>query len=496
MLGSDNGPEAAGDSYARLAIGDIQFDDSERQRTELDVENLIESVARIGILNPLLVRQDNDGSVWLVAGRRRLECARRLGHESVPIRYLHELSQIEQQIVELEENVRRQDLPWRDHVGSIGRIHELYESMDPEWTQQKTADSLGFQKHHTSKLLRVWRDLENPALAKATSYNEAYNALTRWDERRKGELAQELLDHAEQTTGLPGDLLLPAVAAPGQPPLASNPFGSGLFNPLVDVPRAIRALAPEAIICTDFAKWAQGYTGAKFNLIHCDFPYGIGVFGGDQFAGPDGTDGGAYDDSAGIYFALLETLIAALPKIMSVSGHLMFWFSEKHGQRTRELFAKGAPFLEFEQFPLVWHKTDNAGISARIGRSPRHVYETALLASRSKRPLVRVAADVYGSPTDKRLHPSCKPEPMLRHFFSMLCDSGTELLDPTCGSGSSLRAAESLGAKRVLGLERDENFARGAKLELERARKLRAAEAIQGAGLVMAQAREQAGIGK
>ena len=39
----------------------------------------------------------------------------------------------------------------------------------------------------------------------------------------------------------------------------------------------------------------------------------------------------------------------------------------------------------------------------------------------------------------------------------------SSVFDPTCGSGTALRAAESLGATRVLGLERDSGFAqRGA----------------------------------
>ena len=66
-----------------------------------------------------------------------------------------------------------------------------------------------------------------------------------------------------------------------------------------------------------------------------------------------------------------------------------------------------------------------------------------------------------------------KPEPMLRHFFGMLVDENTVLLDPTCGSGSALRAANSLGARFVLGLERNAEFAGIAQDALARARKLK-----------------------
>jgi type I restriction-modification system DNA methylase subunit len=43
----------------------------------------------------------------------------------------------------------------------------------------------------------------------------------------------------------------------------------------------------------------------------------------------------------------------------------------------------------------------------------------------------------------------------------------TTMLDPTCGSGSALRAAQSLMARRVLGLEVNPEFAALARMALE-----------------------------
>jgi tRNA G10 N-methylase Trm11 len=62
---------------------------------------------------------------------------------------------------------------------------------------------------------------------------------------------------------------------------------------------------------------------------------------------------------------------------------------------------------------------------------------------------------------------------MLRHFFQMFVDENTSLLDPTAGSGSALRAAESLGAKRVLGLEVDQEYAKNANVAMRNFRNLR-----------------------
>ena len=86
---------------------------------------------------------------------------------------------------------------------------------------------------------------------------------------------------------------------------------------------------------------------------------------------------------------------------------------------------------------------------------------------------MKPVSDIYDAPTDKRFHPSTKPEPMLRHFFQMFVDETTRLLDPTCGGGSALRAAESLGAKQVLGLEMEMEYFESAKSALRSFRTLR-----------------------
>jgi site-specific DNA-methyltransferase (adenine-specific) len=89
--------------------------------------------------------------------------------------------------------------------------------------------------------------------------------------------------------------------------------------------------------------------------------------------------------------------------------------------------------------------------------------------------LIRVAFNSYAAPTVRnKIHPSQKPEPMLRHFFSMLVDETTTMLDPTCGSAASLRAAEDLGARSILGVELDPNYAATALQRTLQARVLRA----------------------
>jgi DNA modification methylase len=174
-------------------------------------------------------------------------------------------------------------------------------------------------------------------------------------------------------------------------------------------------------------------------------------------------------------------LCANLDRIMAHSGHLVFWLSGdiKIQARTLEMFSDLAPNLSFCSFPLIWVKSDNVGIVPDPKREPRRIYETALIASREDRLLVKPVSNAIASPTNKEHHPHTKPEPVLKHFLQMFVDSNTRFLDPTCGGGSSLRAAEALGADHVIGLEINDEYVTNARRALNQSRVLRKASSMQ-----------------
>lgn len=489
--------------FALLPPSAVYIDRDSRQRREISTKGLIDSIRARGVLQPIIVegKPGADGRHQLIAGERRLTASIELELLSIPCRFIEDLDPIEAQIVELEENIKREDLPWQDIVRSVEEIHGLYVRLEASWTQQETADSIGLSPGIISMYLKVSGELGTERVQKATTVREAYNMLGRRDQRLAGEALQEILD-----AGQPDPVALAALfaGAPGVDgvvlyqddpeasaelavlPETDQPRGDGVGTAPgthIILPRTVDGaptglmarsrLLPDAaktILHESFLHWAPKYQGRKFNLIHCDFPYGVNLFAGPQGGGQDAT---AYDDTPEVYFRLLACLLDNLDRLMSVSGHLLFWYSEKHRDQTRELFATRAPSLVFQPFPLVWLKSDNAGIAADVRKGPRHVYETCLMATRGARQIVRVVADAYSAPTDKRFHTSTKPEPMLKHFLTMLVDEQTRVLDPTCGSGSVLRACEALGAAETLGLEVDEQTAGLARMALRQARTLR-----------------------
>ena len=107
---------------------------------------------------------------------------------------------------------------------------------------------------------------------------------------------------------------------------------------------------------------------------------------------------------------------------------------------------------------LIWLKSDNAGLLPDHSRGPRRIYETAFLGSRGDRKLVQAVSNGVSAPTTKLIHMSEKPLPVLRHFFRMVVDEYSNVLDPTAGSAGAIKAAANMGAASALGLEKSTEF--------------------------------------
>src|SRR5215469_8466208 len=284
-----------------VPISSIVVNRDDRQRTQINTEDLEASIAQNGLINPIIVQSDfaSPPVLTLVAGERRLEACRRLGWIEVPVRLTSDLSPIEAQIIELEENAKREELPWQDLVRAVAKIHTLHKHLDPLWTQLQTAEVLSMSEGQISLLLIIHPELSakygTKLISECTSYREAYNLIKTERDRRSGQTLSQLLDDLHSGPQ-PAELVVPTKTGKlGSPPLDYHP----------------RALAPvsngrlkveQEILNTSFLEWAPTYSGAKFSFIHCDFPYGQLERGPQQTANEPST----YEDSPAIYLELLD----------------------------------------------------------------------------------------------------------------------------------------------------------------------------------------------
>lgn len=392
----------------------IWVDRTKRQRRELTgIEDLAKSIAENGLIHPPVIKRDGE----LVVGERRWTAIKSLGWTGIPIQYVDELSETEFQAIEFEENVRRIDLPWQEKSLAIEHYHALRAKQDPEWSTAKTASRLGVDISTITIHRQVAKELEagNSKIAAAPKFSTAKSMV----QRKNARAAASANDQIE-------------TLITGQAPSRVAP-----------------------IICEDFHEFAAAFTGTPYNLIHCDFPYGVNMQSTDQ--GGARFEHGSYDDRPDIYWSLLDTLASAMSNVVADSAHLMFWFSMDYYTETKaRLEAMG---WKVNPFPLVWLKSDNTGIIPDAKRGPRRIYETAFLASRGDRWINTPVSNAFAyAGRAKSIHMNEKPVPMLKHFLRMLTDEYSRVLDPTCGSANALKAASQLGAPTILGIEKDAEF--------------------------------------
>lgn len=419
--------------FSSFPISHVFIDREARQRKTLTgIEELAESISRLGLINPIVI--DEDGK--LIAGERRLTACLALGWDNIPVQFTSDLDEYTLQCIELEENMKRTDLTWQDEVAAVARIHALKQDNEESWSAADTADLIGYTPSYVEQRLRVSKVMDNPAVANAEAFSTARNIATRDAERKKS------------------SALLTATTAP----LA------GLESAYVDsvdtegweLPRA--APPPPPIINESFLLWQGDYTGSKFNLIHCDFPYGINVADAPRM-GAGMAD--HYADSPDVYWTLVAALARAMENVIAESAHLIFWFSPKFYCDTREALQRMGWTLT--DYPLIWHKSDNAGVAPDPQRGPRNTYEMAFFGHRGDRKLTAAGCKSNsfafpGKRGEDSIHVSEKPYTMLKHFMEMVCDDYSHVLDPTCGSANALKAAEDLGAARILGIEQLPEF--------------------------------------
>lgn len=447
--------------HSIIPLSEIVVAPDRQRRVLKGIEELAASIKQTGLIHPIIVTPDN----VLVAGERRLRAHQLLAMTHIEVRYTTDLSRQELERIELEENVKRSDLSWQDECLSVLRYHEMRMAENAEWRVEDTAQALSFSMAYASQRVMVARALQagEPLVVQADSFTVARNALARVQQRANDSLG-EAIDAAFDSD--PEDELEVELPSPGLYATATVAFRTPEASIPTSAPQAATPAHPSGpIFHADFHDFAANYSGQKFNFLHCDFPYGINA--GKHKQGAAKRFGG-YDDTADVYFDLLETLCEFTETGIASSAHMMFWLAPKYLGQTRTMLT--AAGWKINDYPLIWYRSDNSGIIPDPKRAGRQVYEMALHCTLGDRFVAQSVANLIGCPQQKEIHTSSKPRPMLAHFFRMFVDSSTIMLDPTAGSGNAVNVAQKLGAKSAIGLEKDEEYvARALKLLAETA---------------------------
>jgi len=158
--------------------------------TQEAIEELADSISKVGVLQPIIVRPHADG-YQIIAGERRWRAAKVCGLERVPVRIMA-MDDVESLEVALIENLQRQDLNAMEEAHGYRRL-----LTEHQMTQAELADKVSKSRSaiaNTLRLLDLPEEVQDMVGNDKLSAGHARAVLSVPDEDRRLRLAQKIVD--------------------------------------------------------------------------------------------------------------------------------------------------------------------------------------------------------------------------------------------------------------------------------------------------------------
>ncbi len=137
--------------FVELPIDQLLPDPSQPRRhmAEEPLNELAQSIKEQGIINPIVVRELDNGKYEIIAGERRYQAAKIAGLSKVPT-IVREVDNFQALALALIENIQREDLnPLEESMGIERLINEY------GYTHEQVATALGRSRATVTNLLRL-----------------------------------------------------------------------------------------------------------------------------------------------------------------------------------------------------------------------------------------------------------------------------------------------------------------------------------------------------
>jgi len=154
------------------------------------INELMSSIKEQGLLQPLLVRQTQDGFFEVIAGERRLKAARAIAMEEVPV-VIKRASNQESLTLALIENIQREELNAIEEGKAFKRLID-----DFGLSQDDVATAVGKDRStisNTMRLLRLPEEIQKGVVGGKISMGHARALLSIEDANKQRLLYEEIL---------------------------------------------------------------------------------------------------------------------------------------------------------------------------------------------------------------------------------------------------------------------------------------------------------------
>lgn len=432
-----------------------------------DIEDLAQSIAEHGLIQPIVVTVD----YRLIAGERRLRAHRFLKAPTIKVVFLEVIDDAHLTVLEATENIQRRDFTWQERVLAVDKVHQLnstsYALKSQTWGVRETGRLLNTSKSNIGRAVYIASYIKagDPEILKAESLKDAYEVLFK---RRADDLAKQLV-----TTSLPKGVK-PVSDIPSREDVSDDDFfstpGKTGFAPTIGAPsdfdeRPGQASAsgdrPAVVIPLsqmfrhgDSVEILKSFPAETFDAVITDWPYGI-----DMDMLNQGNDGHAFKDIDSVTAehtvsgneALHAAIVPLIYRVLKPNSWFITWTDQMQWQRNYDLCI--AAGFKVQRWPLTWHKTSACMNQAAHVNFTKNT-EIAIICRKGTPSLVRPQpSTVFTAGNDAEAkalnHPFAKPFSLWEWVYNATCLRGATVLDPFCGSGSSAIAAIRCGLRPV-----------------------------------------------
>lgn len=432
----------------------IPPDRQRKDKAPAHIRDLANSILSKGLMHPLVLR--NDGKT-LIAGECRSEAIRLIYSEgktfshdgtpvpagSIPFVSLGDLTLADLAEAELEENLLRADLSWQERSAARVLISQLRAVSHPDQTRMDVAREI-------AKVTGKTEEAENIELIRSETVQAHINK-----------------------PGI-GERIKAAKSLKEAYRVVQDNIQAGFRAQLVQL-NLIKT--EHEIMLGDCCELLPKLPAGSVDIILTDPPYGIDA---DQMKK---TAKHFYDDSPENALKVCKTIIREGFRVLKPKG-LIFMFCDMKLWLELKTYAEQQAFTAWQN-PVIWQKGEDG--HAPWGRAGFvRTYESFAFFTKGAKELKGGGADIksFTRPTrGDRAHAAEKPVALLDHLLSIAGDRGDVVLDPCCGSGPILEAAEVQGMK-VIAMERDPEYHAIALARLSRAAEASQALSPSAAGLL------------
>ncbi|MCO7123038.1 ParB/RepB/Spo0J family partition protein [Ihubacter massiliensis] len=174
---------------------DLIFANPEQPRKIFGEEELLElrdSIKEYGVIQPIILKRNNNGSYIVIAGERRLRAAGMAGLTKIPA-IVREADDKDAAIIALVENVQRENLGYMEEAQAYNRLMEEF-----ELTQGELAERVGKKQSTISnkiRLLSLPEDIQKALIANRLTERHARALLKIPDDETRKMVIDRIVSH-------------------------------------------------------------------------------------------------------------------------------------------------------------------------------------------------------------------------------------------------------------------------------------------------------------